>query len=90
VLKYVVDDDGDGLVSPDQWGRVTLRPEGGIVLRPEGGTQGITLRPEGGTHEVCETVYTRAITTGATLETEVDATSCDRFGVRRDTWIRLN
>ena len=79
VGQYVIDDDGDGFISPDQRGRLILRPDGGVVLSPERGPQ-----------EGCETVYSRVVTTGATLEVELDATSCGRLGAARHTWIRLN
>ncbi len=83
--QYVLDDDGDGTVDPDQRGTLTLRPDGGVVLRPSTGAP-------------CDTVYSRVANTGATLEVELDEAGCGRVGathgawfeLTRVTWIRLN
>lgn len=78
VGEYVIDDDGDGFVEPDQRGTVTLQRDGGVVLHPVGG-------PEQG----CDTVYSRVVTTGSALEAELADVSCGGLGAARD-WIRLN
>ena len=75
--EYILDDDGDRTVAPDQRGTVTVRPDGAIELRPSEGTP-------------CDTTYSRLMTTGATLAAELADSSGGRIGAARDTWIRLN
>ncbi|HET6967380.1 MAG TPA: hypothetical protein VFI44_03835, partial [Ornithinibacter sp.] len=74
VGEYVLDDDGDGQVDPDQQGTFVLRPDGGVVLRTERGAE-----------QACDTVYSRVVTSGAILEAELDDSSCGRLGPSRDT-----
>lgn len=76
--EYFVDEEGDG-VRPDQRGTLVIPPDGGIVLRPAGGVE-----------QGCETVYSRVVSTGVSLQLQLADSSCGRLGAARGTWIRLN
>ena len=44
VGAYVIDDDGDGQVDPDQRGTVTVRPDGGLCFARQGVRRRIATR----------------------------------------------
>ena len=79
--EYVVDGDGDGdgWTAPEERGSIILRPDGSVVLRPTEGND----RP-------CDTVFSRLLTTGPTLEGERAPESCGWVGDQQGSWIRIN
>ncbi len=77
-FTYLVDDDGDGSVRPDQRGQLTMGADGSV--RPEPGT------PVGGG---CAPDFSKVVSTTATLVTTSGANGCFPAGSTQ-TWLRLN
>jgi hypothetical protein len=76
---YLLDDDGDGMVHPDQRGAVIVRPDGSVQFLPDDG---------GGS--ACPNVYSRVTTDLATLQAVVDTAACPGAAPSAVRWIRLN
>lgn len=77
-LTYVLDDDGDGSVRPDQRGTLTVGAGGSVRPRPGSNTAG-----------GCAPTFSKVVTTGATLVTTSTGNSCFPVGSTQ-TWLRLN
>jgi hypothetical protein len=77
-LTYLVDDDGDGSVRPDQRGVLTLAPDGSVRPQPR------TSSPAG-----CAPVFSKAISNVATLVTTSGRNGCFPAGSTQ-TWLRIN
>jgi hypothetical protein len=77
-VTYLVDDDGDGSVRPDQRGQLTVGADGSV--RPEPGTA-----VGGG----CAPDFSKVVSTTATLVTTSGANGCFPAGSTQ-TWLRLN
>ena len=75
---YLVDDDGDGSVRPDQRGQLTIGADGSV--RPRPGTSA---------GEGCAPAFSKVASTGATLVTTSAANGCFPVGSTQ-TWLRLN
>ena len=79
-LPYMVDDDGDGLVRPDQRGVLTVEADGSVRAQPSS-----TTAASGG----CTPAFSSVFSTTATLVTTSGADSCYPQETRQ-TWLRLN
>ena len=75
--EYLLDDDGDGLVSPDQRGRVTMTPSGAVQPVPAPGTVG-----------TCAPVFTKVVADTATLTTTAGPGGCFPEG-STTTWFSV-
>lgn len=75
---YVLDDDGDGSVRPDQRGVLTVGADGSVRPRPD------TSEPRG-----CAPAFSKVVSNTATLVTTSGANGCFPAGTRQ-TWLRLN
>ncbi|WP_404383327.1 hypothetical protein LL946_18430 [Knoellia locipacati] len=75
LLRYVLDDDGDGLTDPDQRGRVTLREDGSPVFLPDSGVQ-----------PSCPLILSSVTITGGQMRTTSPSDGC-LPGPR--TWVRI-
>lgn len=77
-LTYVLDDDGDGSVRPDQRGVLTVGGDGSVRPQPRTGTAG-----------GCAPEFARAVSTVATMVTTSAANGCSPPGSNQ-SWLRLN
>ena len=77
-LSYLLDDDGDGSVRPDQRGVVTLAADGSTVPQPDPAFDG-----------GCAPVFTKIVTDTATMTTTSGRDGCFPAGSTQ-TWLRLN
>jgi hypothetical protein len=77
-VSYLVDDDGDGSVAPDQRGTVALTTSGATAPVPN-------AAPPGG----CAPVFTRVTSDRATMTTTAGEGGCFPAGTTQ-TWIALN
>ena len=75
---YLVDDDGDGLVAPDQRGRVTMTSSGAVQPVADPSTAG-----------TCAPVFTKVVTDTATMTTTAGPGGCFPAGSTQ-TWVALN
>ena len=75
---YVVDDDGDGSVRPDQRGALTVGADGSVRPQPQTSAKG-----------GCAPVFSKAISYVATLVTTSGPNGCFPAGSTQ-TWLRLN
>ena len=76
--EYLMDDDGDGVMSPDQRGRVTMAPSGAVQPVDGPATAG-----------TCAPVFTSVTTDTATMTTTAGAGGCFPEG-SRTTWVSVN
>ncbi|KGN41103.1 hypothetical protein [Knoellia aerolata] len=77
VLRYVLDDDGDGATSPDQRGRVTVPETGPPVFRPDGA--GSTT---------CELRFAASVLDKGKVSTTSEGGGC-LPGPGPHTWVRI-
>lgn len=76
--EYVLDDDGDALVAPDQRGTVTVTPSGAVGPVAGASTVGN-----------CAPVFTKVVSDRATLTTTAGPGGCFPEGSTQ-TWVALN
>jgi hypothetical protein len=77
-MSYLVDDDGDGSIRPDQRGVLTVAADGSVRPHPE------TTSKEG-----CAPVFSKVVSNTATLVTTSGRNGCFPVGSTQ-TWLRLN
>ncbi len=76
-LTYLLDDDGDGSVRPDQRGVLTVGADGSVRPQPATGTAG-----------GCAPAFSKVVSTTATLVTTSGENGCFPAGSTQ-TWLRL-
>lgn len=77
-LTYLLDDDGDGSVDPDQRGTLRMADDGSMRGQPEAKYLG-----------ACSLVFDKAVTDAATMTTTSGTGGCFPGGSTQ-TWLRLN
>jgi hypothetical protein len=77
-VDYLLDDDGDGSVDPDQRGVLRVGQDGTIRTEPDENSTG-----------GCLLVFAKAVTDTATMVTTSGAGGCSQAGTTQ-TWLRLN